>query len=136
MTDSKDLSEQDAVVAEVEIAAPLERVFEALTEADQLFAWWSTEPSVELSLFEMDARVGGRWRFKGRPAPGSDHGDVGEQLKRNAAFALAAKAINFACFRWRRKPCNCSNTICAWNDPIPAPQHCSSHSKDTRAEHA
>ena len=60
MTDSKDLNEQDAVVAEVDIAAPPERVFEALTEANQLFAWWSTEPSVELSLFEMDARVGGR----------------------------------------------------------------------------
>ena len=64
MTDSKDLNEQDAVVAEVDIAAPPERVFEALTEANQLFAWWSTEPSVELSLFEMDARVGGRWRFQ------------------------------------------------------------------------
>ena len=64
MTDSKDVSEQDAVVAEVDIAAPPERVFEALTEANQLFAWWSTEPSVELSLFEMDARGGGRWRFQ------------------------------------------------------------------------
>jgi len=96
MTDSKDLSEQDAVVAEVDIAAPPERVFEALTEANQLFAWWSTEPSVELSLCEMDARLGGRWRFKGRPAPGSDHGDVGVQLKRNAAqeFELLAKCWN------------------------------------------
>ena len=53
------------------------------------------------------------------------HGDVGEQFKRNAAFALAAKAINFACFRWRRKPCNCSNTIFDWNHPIPVPQHSS-----------
>jgi uncharacterized protein YndB with AHSA1/START domain len=90
MTDSKDLNEQDAVVAEVDIAAAPERVFEALTEANQLFAWWSTEPSVELSLFEMDARAGGRWRFKGRPAPDSDHGDVGEQLKRNAAQEFEA----------------------------------------------
>ena len=50
----------------------------------------ATEPSVELSLFEMDARPGGHWRFKGRPAPGSDHGDVGEQLKRNAAQEFEA----------------------------------------------
>lgn len=85
MTDSKDLNEPDAVVAEIDIAAPPERVFAALTDANQLFTWWSTEPSVELSLFEIDARPGGLWRFKGRPAPGSSQGDVGEQLKRNAA---------------------------------------------------
>ena len=50
----------------------------------------SKEPSTELLVFEMDARVGGRWRFRGKPAPGSNHGAVGEQLKRNDAQEFEA----------------------------------------------
>src|SRR5438105_4787395 len=58
MKSSKALLEQDELVVEVEIAVPPERVFQALTDAKQLFAWWGKEPSVELSVFEMDARPG------------------------------------------------------------------------------
>ena len=90
MTASKATAEQDAVIVEVEIAAPPERVFQALTDAKQLFAWWGKEPSVELSVFEMDARPGGRWRFRCKPAPGADHGAVGEQLRRNDAQEFEA----------------------------------------------
>jgi len=89
---------QDAVSCETEIAAPLERVFQALTDPKQLFAWWGQEPSVELLLFEMDARPGGRWRFRGRPAPGADHGPVGEQLRRNGAeeFEAHGEVLEYA----------------------------------------
>jgi len=75
----------DAVVCETEIAAPPERVFEALTDPKQLVAWWGQEPSVEIAKFEMDARPCGRWRFRWKPAPGADHGAVGELLRRNGA---------------------------------------------------
>lgn len=77
--------DQDAVACEIEIEAPPERVFQALTDPKQLFTWWGKEPSVELSVFEMNARPGGRWRFRCKPVPGADHGAVGEQLRRNAA---------------------------------------------------
>lgn len=91
MKSSKALLEQDeVVVVEVEIAAPPERVFQALTDAKQLFAWWGKEPSVELSVFEMDARPGGRWRFQCKPAAGAGHGPVGEQLRRNGAREFEA----------------------------------------------
>lgn len=83
-------SNTDNVVVEVEIEAPPERVFEALTDPKQLFAWWSKEPSNELLAFEMHARPGGRWRFRGRPAAGADHGAVGEQLERNGAREFEA----------------------------------------------
>jgi len=89
--------EQDAVVTEIEIAAPPERVFRALTDQAQLFAWWGREPSVELFAFDMDARPGGRWRFRGRPAKGSDHGEVGEQLKRNKAAEFEAHGEVLEC---------------------------------------
>jgi uncharacterized protein YndB with AHSA1/START domain len=83
MTAASAAHEQDAVVAEIEIAAPPERVFRALTDAKQLFSWWGAEPSVQLSMFDMDARPGGRWVFRCTPAPGFDHGAVSEQLRRN-----------------------------------------------------
>jgi uncharacterized protein YndB with AHSA1/START domain len=81
---------QDAVTCEVEIAAPPERVFQALTDPEQLFTWWSKEPTVKLSMFEMEARPGGRWRFRCKPVPGADHGAVGEQLQRNDAQEFEA----------------------------------------------
>ena len=54
--------EQDAIVSEIEIAAPPERVFKALTDEKQLGIWW-TDGACPIKLFEMDARPGGRWRF-------------------------------------------------------------------------
>ncbi len=75
--------EQDSVSQEIEIAAPPERVFQALTDAKQLFSWWGAEPSVELTTFEMDARRGGKYLYCCKPAPGQTHGEVGEQLRKH-----------------------------------------------------
>lgn len=85
MTEPKVSQDADAVTCEIEIAAPPERVFQALTEQKQLFEWWGKEPSVELTTFEMQGRAGGKWRFQCKPAPGAQHGEVGEQLQRNRA---------------------------------------------------
>jgi uncharacterized protein YndB with AHSA1/START domain len=90
MTKSKGAPEQDAVTCEIEIAAPPERVFAALTDPKQLFSWWGKEPSVVLSVFEMDARPGGRWRFRCKPAPGAQHGEVGEQVKQSGEQVFEA----------------------------------------------
>ena len=54
--------DQDAVVTEIEIAAPPERVFEALTDPAQLMLWWAATP--EGARWEMDARLGGKWRYE------------------------------------------------------------------------
>ncbi len=48
--------DQDAMVTEIEIAAPPERVFEALTDPAQLMLWWAATPNG--ALWEMDARPG------------------------------------------------------------------------------
>lgn len=45
MTGSKAVPEHDAVISVIEIAAPPERVFAALTDAKQLFAWWGNPRS-------------------------------------------------------------------------------------------
>ena len=90
MTASNAVSHEDAVVCETEILAPPERVFQALSDPKQLFAWWGKEPSVQLEFFEMDPRPGGRWRFRCKPVPGADHGEVAEQLRRIGAQEFEA----------------------------------------------
>ena len=54
--------DQDAIVTEIEIAAPPERVFQALTDPAQLMLWWAATPKG--ALWEMDARLGGKWRYE------------------------------------------------------------------------
>jgi len=54
--------DQDAIVSEVQIAAPPERVFQALIDPKQLAQWWNND-QCKTKYFEMDARKGGKWRF-------------------------------------------------------------------------
>jgi uncharacterized protein YndB with AHSA1/START domain len=55
-------SDNDAVVTETHIAAPPERVFRALTDSRQLERWF-TDPSCPAKIWEMDARLGGHYRY-------------------------------------------------------------------------
>jgi len=54
--------DQDAIVSEVDINAPADKVFQALTDPKQLMQWWNGDECTT-EFFEMDARRGGRWRF-------------------------------------------------------------------------
>jgi uncharacterized protein YndB with AHSA1/START domain len=81
---------RDSIVEEIDIAAPPAEVFAALTDARQLAAWWGKEPSVDLTVFDMDARPGGRWRNSASHAGGVSHGPVGDQLRRNGFDAFEA----------------------------------------------
>jgi uncharacterized protein YndB with AHSA1/START domain len=62
VTTTRITPDQDAIVSEIDIAAPAERVFQALTDPRQLMRWWNSE-DCQNEFFEMDARPGGRWRF-------------------------------------------------------------------------
>ena len=79
----KAITTDDAVIAEIEIAVPPDRVFQALTDEKQLFTWWGSEPSVDLSQFTMDARKGGRYDYRCTPKGNQDFGLITEQLKQN-----------------------------------------------------
>src|SRR6266849_5622491 len=80
----------DGVTSEIEISAPIDRVFKALTDPKQLFDWWGSEPSVQLTKFDMEPRKGGRWRFECKPVAGMPQGPVLETLRRNGAEAFEA----------------------------------------------
>jgi uncharacterized protein YndB with AHSA1/START domain len=61
MTTATITHNQDAVITEIQIAAPAERVFQALTRGDALMRWFTNE-SCPARVWEMDARVGGLYR--------------------------------------------------------------------------
>lgn len=55
-------SDHDSITTEIEIAAPPERVFQALTDEKQLFQWFS-DPSCPVRFWKMDARRGGGYGY-------------------------------------------------------------------------
>ncbi len=54
--------DHDALVAEIDIAAPPSRVFEALTNPEQLVRWFN-DASCPIKSWRMDARVGGSYSY-------------------------------------------------------------------------
>lgn len=55
--------DQDAIVSEIEIAAPGDRVFQALTDPQQLLRWWTSE-TCPARVWQFEPRRGGKWRFE------------------------------------------------------------------------
>ena len=66
---SQIMPDQDAIVGEVEVDAPPELVFRALTDPAQLIPWWGDD-ICKTSVWEMDARLGGKWRFEASDSSG------------------------------------------------------------------
>jgi len=62
-----------AVITEIEIAAPPGRVYQALTTREQALQWGRGD-AFEVTLWEMDARPGGKWRFVSRERQGTGTG--------------------------------------------------------------
>jgi uncharacterized protein YndB with AHSA1/START domain len=54
--------DQDAVITEIDIAAPPDRVFQALIDRSQALQWGGGE-AYAITLWEMDARIDGKWHF-------------------------------------------------------------------------
>ena len=72
--------DNDAVITEIEIAAPPERVFQAIVDRDQALQWGGGE-AFELTHWELDPRVGGQWRVTSKERQGKGqtfdhHGQV------------------------------------------------------------
>ena len=54
--------DQDAVVSEIEIVAPPERVFQALTDEAQLVRWFN-DTACPVKVWKMEPRRGGRYHY-------------------------------------------------------------------------
>jgi uncharacterized protein YndB with AHSA1/START domain len=55
-------SDHDAIVCEIDVAAPPERVFQALTDSGQLVRWF-TDASCPVKFWHMDAHQGGQYDY-------------------------------------------------------------------------
>jgi len=62
--------DQDIVLAEIFIAAPPERVFQAVTDPNQMPKWWGQEGMYRITECKADLRPGGKWSSVGVEAGG------------------------------------------------------------------
>jgi uncharacterized protein YndB with AHSA1/START domain len=75
-----DLSD-GVVLATVEIAAPADRVFRALTDPKELTQWWGSPETYRTEEWVQDLRVGGKWHATGRGSDGHTFTVEGEFLE-------------------------------------------------------
>ncbi|HKV48271.1 MAG TPA: SRPBCC domain-containing protein [Candidatus Acidoferrales bacterium] len=73
--------EADEIVSEIHIAAPPERVFEALVDPKQVVQWWGQQGIYRSTEFTADLRVGGKWRIGGDGPDGGKFEVVGEYVE-------------------------------------------------------
>jgi uncharacterized protein YndB with AHSA1/START domain len=73
--------DQNAVIAEIFIAAPPARVFQAISDPSQLPRWWGQSGLYHVTQSTMDVRPGGKWRSDGVGADGQTFFVEGEYLE-------------------------------------------------------
>jgi len=73
--------DQDVVVAEIFIAAPPARVFEAISDPAQMPVWWGQRGLYRVTKSTFDVKVGGKWRSEGVGADGHTFWVEGEYLE-------------------------------------------------------
>lgn len=73
--------DNDAVTAEIFIAAPPARVFEAITDPTQTGKWWGQKGLYRVTKAEAEVRVGGEWRSSGIGDDGKEFSVGGKYLE-------------------------------------------------------
>jgi uncharacterized protein YndB with AHSA1/START domain len=93
MATSKVTPDADAIISEIHIAAPPERVFQALVDPKQVVQWWGQPGVYRSTKFEADVRVGGKWRSAGVDGEGRDFEVRGEYLEIDAPRLLVCSWV-------------------------------------------
>jgi uncharacterized protein YndB with AHSA1/START domain len=73
--------DNNAVLAEIFIAAPPDRVFQALTDPVQLSSWWGAKGMYRITEYQSDLRPGGKWASIGAGADGKSFRVDGEYIE-------------------------------------------------------
>lgn len=69
------------IIATVEIAAPIERVFRAITSSEEIVRWWGAPDVYTTTEWVSDVRRGGKFRAAGAMPDGQPFGIEGEYLE-------------------------------------------------------
>ena len=73
--------DNDVILVEIFIAAPPDRVFQALTDPAQMSQWWGQKGMYRVTVNTSDLRPGGKWSSAGVSADGKPFSVDGEYLK-------------------------------------------------------
>lgn len=79
----------DEIVSEIQIAAPPERVFQALVAPEQVVKWWGQKGIYVCKEFHADLRAGGKWRSAGIDGRGNPFEITGEFVEIDRPRVLA-----------------------------------------------
>ena len=102
--------DQNAVVAEIFIAAPPARVFEAITDPHQAPRWWGQEGLYRITDWKGDVRRGGKWLSTGVGADGTSFQVEGEYLEVDPPRLLvhtwvpSYSSLHTTVVRWELEP--------------------------------
>lgn len=112
MAKSQATPDADAIVNEIHIQAPPERVFQALVDPAQVPKWWGQIGVYRCTSFESDLRAGGKWRSAGLDGRGGDFEISGEYLAVEPPRLLVCSWIATwtgdvkTTIRWELEPAN------------------------------
>jgi uncharacterized protein YndB with AHSA1/START domain len=73
--------DNNAVLAEIFVAAPPERVFQAFADPAQKMQWWGAKNLYRITEYHSDLRPGGKWKSVGVGADGKSFQVDGEYLE-------------------------------------------------------
>jgi uncharacterized protein YndB with AHSA1/START domain len=102
----------DAIVSEIHIAAPPERIFQALVDPQQVVQWWGQAGVYRCTECESDVRPGGKWRSAGDGGDSGHFTVVGEYLEIDAPRVLVYSWVASwtgdvkTTVRWELEPVN------------------------------
>ncbi len=85
--------DNDAVLAEIFIAAPPDRVFQAITDPAQTSQWWGQKGLYRITKSLADVRPGGKWSSDGVGNDGKEFRVEGEYLEVDPPRLLVATWI-------------------------------------------
>ncbi len=106
--------DHDTIEAEIFVAAPPERVFQALTDPSQMPRWWGQAGMYRITECQADLRPGGKWYSVGVGADGTSFRVDGEYLEVDPPHLLV--------HTWTPSFSNTPGTVVRW-ELEPRPVH-------------
>jgi uncharacterized protein YndB with AHSA1/START domain len=97
----------DTIVQETKIRARAQRIFEALTNPEELLKWWGAKGKFQASHVECDLRPGGKWRMRVTGSGGTESTVAGEYRKIEPPRLLV--------FTWIREQEDGIETLVRWD---------------------
>ena len=97
---------EDTIVQEIQIKRPAEKIFEALTNPDEVVKWWRVEGKFQTTHMESDLRPGGKWRMQLTGGRGTETVVSGEYRKIERPHLLV--------FTWIRETEDATETLVRW----------------------